>query len=108
MPATVVITCAPLVDLADPVVRVVGDEEVPGGVHRNTGAAQSGGGGRAVIAAVAGGPAAGDGGDHARGVIHLANPAVARVGDEEVPGGVHRDATGGRQSAAVAGPLSPL
>ena len=76
------------------VVADVGDEEVPGGVHRDAGAVQFGGGGRTVIAAVALGAIAGDGGDHAGGVIHLADPVVAGVGDEEVPGGVHRDARG--------------
>ena len=81
------------IHLADPVVVGVGDEEVPGGVHRDTcGVVQFGGGGLAAIAAVAWGPIAGDGGDHAGGVIHLADPVVAGVGDEEVPGGVHRDA----------------
>ena len=41
-------------------------------------------------------------------MIHLADPVVVGVGDEEVAGGVHRDAAGCGSSAAVAGPLSPL
>ena len=53
-----------------------------------------GGGGLAAVAAVTRGSIAGDGGDHAGGAVHLANPVVARVGDEDVPGGVHRHAAG--------------
>ena len=53
-----------MIHLADPVVAGVGDEEVPGGVHRDTGGvAQFGGGGLTVIAAVARRAVAGDGGD---------------------------------------------
>ena len=71
------------------------------------GAVQVGGGGRAAVAAVAMRSIAGDGGDHAGGVIDLADPVVAVVGDEEVAGGVHRDAyragqVGGGGRAAVA------
>ena len=84
-----------LIHLADPVVAPVGDKEVPDGVHRNAfGITQFGGSGRTVIAAVPLCPIAGDGGDHAGGVIHLADPVVAPVGDEEVTDGVHRDTCG--------------
>ena len=58
------------------------------------GAVQFGGGGRTAVAAVARDPIAGDGGDDAGGEIDLADPVVALVGDEEVPGGVHRHARG--------------
>ena len=43
-----------------------------------------------------------------RGRDHLADRVVARVGDEQVAGGVERDARGLFSSAAVAGPPSPL
>ena len=59
-----------------------------------SGIGQFGGGGRAVVAAVARGAVAGDGGDHAGGEIHFADPVVSSVGDEEVAGGVHRDTCG--------------
>ena len=75
----------------------------PAAVHRDAiGLGQFGGGGRTIIAAVACGAVAGDGGDQAGGVIHLADLVVRNVGDEKVPGGVHRDAVGSFSSAAVA------
>ena len=86
------------IDLADAVIVGVGDEEVPAGVHaRRHRAVQLGGGGRAAVAAVARGSVAGDGGDHAGSAIHLADAVVVSVGDEEVPGRVHRHALRGRQ-----------
>ena len=66
LPATVLMTPRGEVHLADHVVAAVGDEEIPGGVHRDArGVIQFGGGGLTVIAAVACGAVAGDGGDHA-------------------------------------------
>ena len=52
--AGLTVTTSSAGDLADPLLSRVGDEEVPGGVHRDAaGVVQFGGGGRTVIAAVA-------------------------------------------------------
>ena len=72
------------------------------------GSVQFGGGGRTVVAAVAVAAVAGDGGDHAASRRFTSRITLLRVGDEQVPGGVHRDARGPFSSAAVAWPPSPL
>ena len=83
------------VDLADDVVAAVGDEEVARRVHGDArGVVELGAGGRSAVAAVARSAVSGDRGDHARGVVDLADDVVAAVGDEEVPRGVQGDAHG--------------
>ena len=69
---------------------------------------QLGVGGESVVATVTGGAVAGDGDDVAGRLDHLADPVVARVGDEQVARGVDGDVAGVVSSAAVAGPSSPL
>ena len=81
-----------MIDLADSLVAPVADEEVPGSVHRDTSAVQFGGGGRAVVPAVSPSPVAGHSGDHAGGVVHLAD--AVEVGNKDITGGVHCDVRG--------------
>ncbi len=86
---------------ADDVVAAVGDEEVSRTVYGNgLGKVQLGTHGRGAVAAVTTGPVSGDGADHARGGVDLADYVVSRVGDEDVPGSVHRDAHGSVQLGA--------
>ena len=90
--------------------HVHSDEEVSGGIHRDARRVpKSGGGGGAAVTAVGKGviDVPGDRGDHAGGVIDLADHVVGSVGDEEVPGGIQRDGfraiqLGGDGGSAVA------
>src|SRR5262249_2370057 len=69
--------------LADAVIALVGEEDVPAAVHGpGERVVQHGGGRRPAVAAVAGGAGAGDG-DHGAGRLHhLADAIVIAVGDE--------------------------
>ena len=98
------------VNLADHIVARIGDEEVPGIVDGDAIGieVELGGGGLPAIARIAYAAVARDGRDHAGGEVDLADHQVARVGDEEVPGAVQRQAggivqLGGAGLAAVAG-----
>ena len=84
----------------------------PAAVHGEAGGVvEFGTGGRFAVAAVAPGSVAGNGADHARGEVDLADDVVAAVGDEEVVRGVHGDAhgveelgAGGRLAVAAVAP----
>ena len=78
------------IHLADAVVARIGNVEVAGVVHRHAGGApQLSRGGRAAVSAVALCPRPRDSGDDAVGG-HLADAVVARIGNVEVAGVVHR------------------
>ena len=82
------------VHLPDPVVARVGDEEIASAVHRHAaGEIQQSRGCRTPVPAEPGLSRARHGRDHPRRV-HLPDPVVARVGDEEVAGAVQRHAAG--------------
>ena len=81
------------IHFADPV--GIGDEEVPGGVHRDAPRAdQLGGGGWKAVAAVVRDSGAGDSGDDAGGEIHLADPVASLFCDEKVASRVHCERSG--------------
>ena len=96
----------------DPIVRVVGDEEVAGGVDSDCGrGVEVGGSGCSTVAGKASRPGAGQGGDDPGGGGHGPDPVVRAVGDEEVAGGVDSDAgrrveVGGGCCPTVAGKAS--
>src|SRR5262249_29863215 len=80
-------------DLADNLIRQVRDEQVAGGIDRDSRrVVQRGGDGRAAVAAVTCSTIAGDGGDNAG--ADLADDIVVVVGDEEIAGSIHRNARG--------------
>ena len=72
------------------------------------------GGRRAVVAGATGGSVPGNGGDHARGKVDLADAFAVEFGDEEVAAAVHGDADGdidlrgGGQAVVAAGALQPV
>ena len=70
-------------------VQIDGQRRRQGGIHR-----------RSIVPREALAPRAGDGGNDARAAVYPAHAVAARIGDEEVAGGV--------ETAAVAGPPSPI
>ena len=100
----------------DPLVAAVGDQQVPGAVHRHARRAEFGAGGRAAVAGEPGGAVPGDGVDVAGGHRlavegagrggHHPEPVVAAVGDQQVAGVVRRGPARGRQ--ACPGPATAI
>ena len=81
-----------MIDLADPSIDGIGDEQITGGVHSDAnGKVQFGGGGRSTVATETCGSVARDCGNHAGSKIDLANDIVFTVSDEKITGGINGD-----------------
>ena len=78
-----------MIDLADPSIDGIGDEEITGGVHSHAnGQIQFGGGGRSTVATQTCGSVARDCGNDTIDV-HLADDIVFTVTDEKITGGIN-------------------